>query len=184
MVDKPRFPLHDPAATADPLVRQTFDEIAQELGFGMVPNLFRAMAWNPALLAANWRKFKATVLEGRLPRTVKEMLGVVVSDVNGSEYARQVHLHSLSVQGVQKLWLQHLTDPDLAASPLPDTVRAMVAFTRRAAGDPHSVGAEDYAALAAAGLSDEEVLEVIGTIDLFQSVNAYTDLAGVEIDRL
>ena len=97
------FPLVDPATATDPLARATFDEIQRELGFGMVPNLFRSMGANAPLLAANWAKFKATILQGRLPRTVKEMLGVVVSDVNRSEYAKQVHLHSLSVQGVQEL---------------------------------------------------------------------------------
>ncbi len=55
------------------------------------------MGSNPALLSANWQKLKATILEGSLPRTVKEMIGVIVSDVSGSEYAKQIHLHSLSV---------------------------------------------------------------------------------------
>jgi alkylhydroperoxidase family enzyme len=42
----------------------------------------------------------------------------------------------------------------------------------------------DYKALTEAGLSIEEMYELIATIDLFQSVNSYTDLAGVEIDQL
>jgi uncharacterized peroxidase-related enzyme len=176
--------LADPATATDPIVRQVFDEIQQELGFGIVPNIFRSMAHNPALLAANWQKFKHTILHGSLPRTVKEMLGVIVSDANRSMYAKLVHLHSLSVQGVQELWLRHLTDPDSDNSSLPDTLRAMIAFTRQAARDPQGLTEGHYRAIEEAGLSDAELREVIATIDLFQSVNAYTDLARVPIDQI
>lgn len=97
-------PAPAPAAETDPTVRRVFGEIQGELGFGIVPNIFRSMAAHPALLAANGEKFRQTILVGALPRTVKEMLGVIVSDHNRSQYARLVHLHSLSVQGVQELW--------------------------------------------------------------------------------
>jgi len=165
-------------------VRQVFDEIQQELGFGIVPNIFRSMAHNPALLAANWQKFKHTILHGSLPRTVKEMLGVIVSDTNHSLYAKMVHLHSLSVQGVQELWLQHLTNPESDDSSLPYSLQAMIAFTRQAARDPRGLTDAHYLALDEAGLSELEIAEVVATIDLFQSVNAYTDLARVPIDRI
>jgi uncharacterized peroxidase-related enzyme len=176
--------LPDPATVTDPLVRQVFAEIQQELGFGIVPNVFRSMAHNPPLLAANWQKFKHTILVGTLPRTVKEMLGVIVSDANKSTYARLVHLHSLSVQGVQELWLRHLTDPESDDSSLPDTLRAMIAFTRQAARDPQRLTECHYRALEESGITDDELREVVATIDLFQSVNAYTDLARVPIDRI
>ena len=174
----------DPLTVTDPVVRQVFSEIQQELGFGMVPNVFRSMADNPALLAANWQKFKHTILVGTLPRTIKEMLGVIVSDSNHSMYAKLVHLHSLSVQGVQELWLQHLTSPESDDSSLPDALRAMIAFTRQAARDPRGLTEAHYRAMSEANVSDEEMREVIATIDLFQSVNAYTDLAQVPIDRI
>lgn len=179
-----RFALVEPSTATDPRAQQTFDEIQRELGFGMVPNIFRSMGSNPALLAANWQKFKATILEGSLPRTVKEMVGVVVSDVAGSEYAKQVHLHSLSVQGVQALWLRQLTADSHDDSALPDTVRALVHFSRKAATDPRAITDADLDTLRDAGMTDEECFEVIAAIDLFKSVNTYTDLAGVEIDNI
>lgn len=179
-----RFPLVDAAEATDPLARQTFDEIEAELGFGMVPNIFRSMGSNPVILAANWQKFRATILQGTLPRSVKEMLGVVVSHINRSEYAKQVHLHSLTVQGVQDLWLQQLTNGDLTASTLPAAVRAAVDFTRQAVRDLHAVGPQHYAALSDAGLSGPEIFEIVATIDLFQSVNTYTDVVGVETDAI
>jgi len=115
---------------------------------------------------------------------VKEMIGVVVSDVAGSEYAKQVHLHSLSVQGVQALWLQQLTADNSDETALPDTLRALVRFARKAAIDPRKIGPDDFATLMDEGMSESECFEVIAAIDLFKSVNTYTDLARVEIDSL
>jgi alkylhydroperoxidase family enzyme len=112
------------------------------------------------------------------------MIGVIVSDVAGSEYAKQVHLHSLSVQGVQALWLRQLTVDSTDASALPDTLRALVRFARKAAIDPRQITADDFETLTDEGLSEAECFEVIATIDLFKSVNTYTDLARVEIDSL
>lgn len=178
-----RFQLVDPALATDPSAQQTFDEIQQELGFGIVPNIFRSMGTNPPLLAVNWQKFKVTILQGRLPRTVKEMVGVIVSDAAGSEYAKQVQLHSLSVQGVQALWLRQLTNGDVQESALPDTLRAIVTFARKAATSATGVTEADFDNLLDAGLTEEECFEVIATIDLFKSINAYTDLARVDIDQ-
>jgi len=87
----------------NPRVAQVFHEIETELGFGMVPNIFKSMAENPAALAAHWAMFKYTILDGELTRVAKEMVGVVVSTVNKSEYAAKVHMHSLGVQGVWPL---------------------------------------------------------------------------------
>src|SRR5579859_3018769 len=93
-----RFPLIAPTDVFHPTVREVYTEIERELGFGIVPNIFRAMANDPATLRATWDLFRATVLQGSLPRIVKEMIGIVVSVSNNSEYALKVHLHSLSVQ--------------------------------------------------------------------------------------
>lgn len=179
-----RLPLADPAQASDPSVLATFGEIQRELGFGMVPNLFRAMAQNPAVLAANWAKFRATVLEGALPRTTKEMVGIVVSAVNGSEYARAVHLHSLGVQGVDAATLASLGAGELDAAPVSDALRAVLRFAERAARDPRSVGDDDYRALRDAGLSEAEVFEVVAAVDLFSGVNAFTDAIDLEVDEI
>src|SRR5689334_3773382 len=80
----------------DPKAKAVYDEITAELGFGIVPNLFKSMASNPDFLEANWKKFRGVILHGELPRTLKEMVGVAISQANNSEYALKVHLHGLS----------------------------------------------------------------------------------------
>jgi len=160
---------------------RVYREIEQELGFGIVPNVFKAMATHPGLLESNWNLFRAVVLTGRLPRILKEMVGVVVSAVHGSEYARRVHLHSLGMQGVNQDVLRGLVDGDVDMPGLPHTSLAVLRFARTSAERP---GSADRSRLEAAGLSTEEVLEVIGAIQVFTAINVFTDAMHVPIDEV
>ncbi|GAB4434449.1 MAG: carboxymuconolactone decarboxylase family protein [Chloroflexi bacterium OHK40] len=178
-----RFPLVAEDAVTDPIVAEVYAEIRRELGFGIVPNLFKSMAINPPLLRANWHKFRATVLTGRLPRTLKEMVGVLISQANASEYALRVHLHGLSAMGMSDHVLQDLVR-DYANCPLPEREKQILRFGLLCATDPLQITDADFDALRAHDLSDEEIFEVVATADLFASVNAYTDAIGLEIDSL
>jgi uncharacterized peroxidase-related enzyme len=177
------FPLISEDAASDPVVVQVYDEIRRELGFGIVPNLFKSMAIRPAILRANWDKFRATILQGLLPRTLKEMVGVLISQTNGSEYALRVHLHGLSAMGMSEEVLQALVR-DYENCPLPEREKSILRFGLLAATDPLQLGQADYDALRAHHLTNEEIFEIIATADLFASVNAYTDSARIEIDQL
>ena len=180
-----RFPLVDPATVTDPVVHAVFGEIERELGFGIVPNIFRAMAGQPAVLRATWDLFRATVLEGELPRIVKEMVGIVVSSANNSEYALKVHLHSLGVQGVAEGTLAALAAGSNDAPGVAPGVAAIVRLAHKAARQgPLAVSDEDIATLRDEGVTDEELGEVFAAIDLFRLVNSFTDLARVPVDAI
>ncbi len=167
-----------------PVVEGTYREIEAELGFGMVPNVFRAMAVKPHFLAANWKLFKSVVLEGRLPRVLKEMVGIVVSCVHDSPYARDVHLHSLTVQGVDRDVLAVLSRGERPASGLAPAQQAVLELAYAAATKPGAIPAAAFAAVRDAGLDDEEVFEVLTAVQLFTAVNMFTDTAAVKLDAL
>ncbi|MBC8160372.1 MAG: carboxymuconolactone decarboxylase family protein [Roseiflexaceae bacterium] len=177
------FPIIEEADARDPQVIAIYAEIRQELGFGIVPNIFKSMAIRPTLLRAHWDKFRATILHGHLPRTLKEMIGILISQANQSEYAMRVHLHGLSAMGMSEEVLQTLVR-DFANCPLPEREKRMLQFGLRAATDPLSITSGDYDALRTVDLSDEEIFEIVATADLFASINAYTDSAGIELDKL
>ncbi len=170
-------------AASDPRVREVYDQIRRELGFGMVPNLFLSMASRPAWLEANWNKFRSTVLEGELPRTLKEMVGILISTANNSQYALKVHLHSLSALGISESILEMLVE-DFERCPLPPRDKVVLAFGRKAGIDPHGLGVEDFEAMRQASLSEGEIYEVLATANLFTAVNQYTDAISLEIDSV
>ncbi len=178
-----QFPITEYAEVTDPKTKAIYDEITAELGFGMVPNLFKSMAINPDVLEANWKKFRATMLRGAIPRTLKEMIGVAVSQANNSQYALQVHLHGLSALGMSEEVLRLLIS-DFEACPLPAREKAVIRFGLLAATRPQELGAERYQELSDLGLSTAEIYEIIATANLFTGVNQYTDAIGLEIDSL
>jgi uncharacterized peroxidase-related enzyme len=178
-----RFPLIDDTPACSPEVAEVYAEIRRELGFGIVPNIFKSMAIRPTLLRANWNKFRVTILEGYVPRTIKEMIGVLISQTNGSEYALRVHMHGLSAMGVSEDVLQSLIH-DFEHCPLPQREKAILRFGLLAATDPLTISDTDFTQLRELALSDEEIFEIIATADLFAFINTYTDTAAVPIDQL
>ncbi|MEQ8674566.1 MAG: carboxymuconolactone decarboxylase family protein [Aggregatilineales bacterium] len=177
------FPIIEYAAVTDAETKAVYDEIIAELGFGIVPNIFKSMATSPSLLKANWGKFRATILQGYLPRTLKEMIGVAISQANDSQYALNVHLHGLSALGISDNVLEMLVS-DFEACPLPEREKTIIKFGLTAGTKPQSLTAEDYESLRNHGLDTGEIFEIIATANLFTEVNQYTDAISLEIDAL
>lgn len=167
----------------NPKVKALYDEIKAQLGFGMVPNIFKSMAGHPGFLEGNWRKFQTVVLQGHLPRILKEMVGVAISQANQSQYALQVHLHGLSALGASEEVLRSLVS-DFDNCPLPEREKAVIRFGLKAATQPHHLSEADYQQLRDLGLNEAEIFEIIAVANLFTGVNQYTDAISLEIDAL
>lgn len=178
-----QFPIVEENQVTDSNVQIVYDEIKAELGFGMVPNIFKSMATNPPFLRNSWNHFRSTVLQGKLPRTLKEMVGVVISQANNSEYAKQVHLHSLSAMGTSNDVLELMVS-DFNNCPLPEREKAIISFGLKAATTPQNLTEKEYQKLEALGLDRTEIFEIISTANLFTGVNQYTDAISLEIDSL
>ncbi|HAG81546.1 MAG TPA: carboxymuconolactone decarboxylase [Cyanobacteria bacterium UBA12227] len=177
------FPILECDRITDPKVKAVYEEIQTELGFGIVPNLFKSMALSPDFLAANWHKFRSIILEGNVPRTIKEMIGVAISQSNNSQYALNVHLHSLSALGISEEVLEMLVS-DFSNCPLPEREKAVIRFGLLAATQPHQLTDSDYKNLEELGLEQSEIFELIATANLFTAVNQYTDAIALDIDNL
>lgn len=177
------FPIQEYDQVTDPKVKTVYEEIQTELGFGIVPNLFKSMAINPDFLEANWNKFRSTILQGSVPRTIKEMIGVAISQANNSQYALQVHLHGLSALGISEEVLKMLV-ADFYNCPLPEREKAAIHFGLIAATQPQQLKEADYRQLQELGLEPSEIFELIAAANLFTAVNQYTDAIALEIDNI
>ena len=162
-------------------VTSTQQEIASELGFGIVPNLFATAEINPEVQTALWSAFRHLVLRGKLPRTVKEMMGVIVSKEAGSDYAAQVHLHALTLQGIEVPILEALERGETPTG-VAEKTQALLRFAFEAARHPHDP--EQLALLEGVGLSDAEQQEAVAVVALFRMVNSWTDLLDIPLDTL
>ncbi|MBD2099414.1 carboxymuconolactone decarboxylase family protein [Leptolyngbya sp. FACHB-261] len=176
-------------------VQPTFDQIEQELGAGMVPRIFRLLESQPDLLNHLWGQFRTVVLQGHLPRVLKEMVGLVVANATHCEYVRVVHLHSLTLQGVDQQALQAVSQGNYEAYGISRMARGALNFastavaTRAAYANPtegnsgpswEQLRTSTAQALASIGLEAEEQLELVATVALFEQICTVANLLSLD----
>jgi AhpD family alkylhydroperoxidase len=80
--------------------RAVFDDIRATRQTDYVNNFWRAMANQPATLAATWDRLKAIMGPGALDPFTKEMIYIAVSVANGCEYCVHSHTASAKAKGM------------------------------------------------------------------------------------
>ncbi len=64
----------------------------ESLGIDFVPNMYKAMARNPAYLEASWNKIYVLVsVQSKLDDLTKAIIALTVSTMNGCSYCIQVY---------------------------------------------------------------------------------------------
>lgn len=175
------------------LAQQTFEQIEQELGAGIVPRIFKLLEPQPVLLAHLWGQFRAIVLQGYLPRVIKEMLGLVVATATHCEYVRVVHMHSLTLQGMDQKALEAVIRGEYGAKEISNVARAALQFAAlatatRAAYDSSTEGQGTWQelrqqtaqALEDTGLEEEEKFELVATVALFEQICTVANLLDLD----
>lgn len=170
-----RFPLIDPA-TATGSAADLLAKVQQALG--VTPNMTKAMANSPALLAGYLGLFGA-LAGGVLPASIRERLALATAEYNRCPYCLSAHTYiGANLAGVDTDELERArhaesTDPRTAAIlVLSDSVLR----DRGAVGDATLQEARD------AGITDAEIGEVVGHIALNVLTNYFNVLAAVDID--
>lgn len=168
----------------------TYDQIEQELGAGLVPRIFKLLESQPELLEHIWGEFRLLILQGQLPRTIKEMVGLVVALTTHCEYVQVIHMHSLTLQGVAKEALEALKLGDYSSNQLNNLSQSVLRFaalsaaTRSSYAEPETdwqtLRQQTTDALAAIKLNDSEKLELIGTIALFEQICTIANILNLD----
>lgn len=70
---------------------------------------------------------------------------------------------------------------DYRSAPIPEKLRAMLAFLEKLTLRPDTVGPDDVEPLRAAGLSDEEIEDAIHVCANFNVINRMADSLGFEL---
>ncbi|KAF0218628.1 MAG: alkylhydroperoxidase AhpD [Geobacteraceae bacterium] len=160
-------------------VQAIFKEI--EGAFGMVPNLFRTYSHHPPLLKANWTKVKAVMMEGTLSPKVKQTIAVLVSRDNGCAYCVAAHTGALKAIGVSDDEIG-LIEQNIEKADFSEKEKALIGFARRANSSPLRIADDEFNALRRARVTDAEIIEALGVMELFTAFNKFLDSLQVDID--
>lgn len=162
--------LIDPASTTGS-VTTPLDQIKG--AFGVVPNMFKAVANSPAALQSMWGSFGA-LGGGTLGARLGEELAVAIANANKCEYCLAAHSALGRKAGAS---VEEMAAAQIGASSDPRT-QAALNFALKVVKNKAAVTTSDIETLKAAGFNDEGVVEIIAHIAL----NLFTNYVNVALD--
>ena len=144
---------------------------------GMTPNLMRAMAQSPAALEA-YLGFGKTLGTGVLGGKLRESIALAVAGANGCNYCAAAHgaigkMLGLTAEEAVANLDSRSADPNVAAA---------LGFVRALVDKRGWAGAEDLAAVRAAGYDEGEIVEMIAAVALNTFSNYFNHVARTDID--
>jgi len=165
----PRVPL----AEFEPQLRQRLEEL-----WGTPPNLYRALANHPRLVAA-WTEFSKTMRhDTRTPRALRELVILRGAQVMRSEYEWAQHLAMARKAGVSEAQIQSLSSWN--TSPHFDA-RERAALALAEAVTAGRVGDEVYAE-ATRHFDPHDYVELAAVAAFYAMVGRMLDAMGVQLE--
>jgi uncharacterized peroxidase-related enzyme len=141
--------------------------------FGVVPNMFKAVANSPAALKSMWSAFGA-LGTGKLGAKLGEQLAVAIANRNHCEYCLAAHTVLGQKAGAS---VSEMGEAQVGRSADPKTAAAL-AFALKVVENRAQVSEGDIAALHDAGFNDEAVVEIIAHVAL----NLFTNYINVALN--
>jgi uncharacterized peroxidase-related enzyme len=168
-----RFPVPELSALPDD-IRARIVAVHEKAGF--IPNVFLAWAHRPEEFRAFFAYHDA-LLEKKdgLTKAEREMIVVATSAVNHCHYCVIAHGAILRIRAKQPLVADQIAINYLNADVTPRQ-RAMLDFGVKVAERSHEVSDADFAALRAAGLSEDEIWDIGAIAALFALSNRMANL--------
>ncbi len=165
------------------LEREHASREAQELlasvekQLGVVPNIFLTLAHSPAALKA-YLQFSGALAAGKLSPKLREQIALATAGKNHCDYCASAHTLLGGKAGIKKEELElNLTGCSSDAK-----TSSALEFVINVVEKKGEVDKAAINALAAAGFSNEEVVEIIAHIGMNIFTNYFNHIAATEID--
>jgi alkylhydroperoxidase/carboxymuconolactone decarboxylase family protein YurZ len=173
--------------------QQTFEQIEQEFGVNAIPQIFKLLESQPALLTHLWGQFHTLVLQGDLPRVLKEMVGLVIATATHCDHLYVVLMQSLAQQHAEPQTLTAIAEGDYESAAVSHATLSVLRFTAMAIVNRTAGGTlakskwqllqqQTKQALDDTGLEEGEQLELVATIALFEQLCLVANL--LQLDPL
>lgn len=145
--------------------------------FGSVPNALKTLG-NSAAALEGYLSLAGALAKGALPRTLREQIALAVSEVNGCDYCLAAHSLTGKIAGLQPNQILDARH-GRASDPKAD---AAVKLARSIAENKGNVSDEELANARNAGLTNAELVEIVGNVAAMTYTNFLNNLAQTELD--
>ena len=159
--------------------KAVYDEFYRRMQFPAPPNFIMTQGHSPYVARGTWELVKNVLVGGEIERWKKEMIFVAISKERNCRYCLAAHIACCRMLGVDVEStvgnVQALGDPAL---------RDMILFAMKCARDPQALTSDDYNGLRKHGLSQTQIMELIGMAALAVYANIIADATAMEPDTI
>lgn len=163
-------------------VTEVFDDIKRTLGIPFVTALFKQTGLAPTVAVGTWAVFKNIFGGTTLPASLATMILYNIAAVKNCQYCSTLHQATCRTLGVDEETLAALNG-DLEAL-APRRVQVIVKFAQKCALDPQSLVKEDYDTVRDQGVSEQELMEIIGLAALGNFADTLADAVKIDVDEV
>lgn len=177
----PHIPTLEPA-NAPTEVNEVYVDFQRRMGFPAPPNFITTQGHSLAVAKGTWGLVQNVLVDGLLPRTLKELMFTAISKDRECRYCEAAHLACCRMLGVDGQTIAKLIADVRTITP--EKARDIILFGVKCARDPQSLEPADFEVLRKHGLSQSEIVEVISMSGLAVYANIMADATGVNADEM
>lgn len=176
-----KLPIVEIANASDEVV-EVYHDFKIKMGFPEAPNFIKAQGASTAVVRGTWALVKNILVDGLLPRSLKEMAFVAISKDRNCQYCEAAHLACCRMLGIDIKTLETLVTNIDDVSPV--AVREVLRFSIKCSRSPQMINNEDFNALKNVGFSAAEITEIVAMSALAVYANTIADALGIEADQM
>jgi uncharacterized peroxidase-related enzyme len=163
-------------------VREIYDDIFKYLGNEGLVDYFKVLGkYNTNILNATWNILKDVLIKGELPRSLKELVFVAVSNENNCRYCTNIHSAICKMIKVDEESLQKVLEK--AKDLNPKRVKIAIDFAIKMARNVSSITVNDHQVLIDAGLKKNEIFELMSLISAVNYSNTLAQGMMIAVDK-
>jgi uncharacterized peroxidase-related enzyme len=177
----PHIPILKPSDASDK-VKAVYQEFHTRMSFPSPPNFIMTQGHSPALARGTWELVQNVLVSGQVPRWMKEMIFVAISNDRDCRYCTAAHIACCRTLGVKPELLDLMVSNVHGITDL--KLRDIILFALKCSRNPQNISAKDYEQLRLHGVSQSEIMEIIGMSALAVYANIIADATAMEADEI
>ncbi len=162
-------------------IKEIFDEIREGFNCEEISDYFLLLAHNKGALKSTWLTYKHILLEGVVPRQIKEMIFLSISLSKGCHYCSSSHLALCDMYQVSEDSIDSIINN--VESLNPERIKRIIQFSLKITNEPKSVNEQDFRKLIDDGLNMEEITEIIAIATFCASGIQIAQAAGLDVEQ-
>jgi len=163
-------------------VKVIYEEFYRRMAFPSAPNFIMTQGHSSTVTRGTWEAVRNVLVLGEIPRWMKEMMFVAISNDRQCRYCSAAHTACCRMLGGSPGLLEQIVRN---VNDLPDPkLRDMILFALKCSRHPQKLVENDFEQLRGHGLKQSEILEIIAMAAFAVYANIIADATAMSADEM